>query len=110
MSILVVILALGVVQLALALHVRNTLLSSAHEGARLAAHSDRSFADGEARTAQLLETALGGNEVEISSRPTVIQGSPGVVVEVTSSVPLIGMWGVGTMTVEARAYQEVPRG
>jgi Flp pilus assembly protein TadG len=49
---------LAVVQLALALHVRNTLVACAGEGARYAAAVDRSLADGIERTKACITTSL----------------------------------------------------
>ncbi|MET0782884.1 MAG: TadE/TadG family type IV pilus assembly protein, partial [Leifsonia flava] len=53
-SVLLTTLALAVVQLALALHVRNTVIDAAAEGARYAALADNTLADGEERTRMLI--------------------------------------------------------
>ena len=45
---LLVLLVLGIAQVGLAIHVRNTVVACAAEGARLAANADRSPADGAA--------------------------------------------------------------
>ena len=51
---------LGVLQVGLVLHVRNTLTSAASEGARFAATVDRGPAEGAARTRQQISHALAG--------------------------------------------------
>ena len=57
-SVLLLVLVLGIVQLGIALHVRNTLVASAAEGARYAANADRDLADGEQRTREVIGEAL----------------------------------------------------
>jgi Flp pilus assembly protein TadG len=51
---LLVVLALSVIQLALALHVRTTVLDAAAEGARTAALAGATRADGVERTRDLI--------------------------------------------------------
>jgi hypothetical protein len=109
-SILVIAIAMGVIQLAVALHVRNMLISAASEGARLAATNDRSIGDGVARTELLLSDSIGGYEVSVSGGGTVIDGASAVEITVTAPVPVAGFWGIGTMTVSGRAMEEVDRG
>lgn len=109
-SILVVAVALGVIQLAIVLHVRNILISSAHEGAHYAALADKSLADGEARTQMLVGSALGGIPTELSSQQVLLQGAPAVELTVAARVPVIGMWGIGEQRVTAHALAEVPNG
>ncbi len=94
--VLVVVLPLflGIAQLALVLHVRNTLTSAASEGARYAATADRSFADGEARTRSQITGALAGRFAQqVTAVPDDVQGAPGVEVRVVAEVPPLGLWG-----------------
>lgn len=109
-SALVVALALGVVQLALTLHVRNVLVSCASEGARLAAANDRALADGTARTDSLIETSLGGYAHDTAAAVVTVDGAQVVQVEITAPVPVVGLWGIGSMTVTAHAFEESDRG
>ncbi|WP_291383094.1 TadE/TadG family type IV pilus assembly protein [Demequina sp.] len=109
-SILVITIAMGVIQLTLALHVRNMLSSAASEGARLAAANDRDLNDGAMRTEFLLSESLGGYDVNVVASDTVIDGAPATRVTVTAPVPVFGLWGVGTMSVSGRAFEEVDRG
>jgi len=109
-SILVITIAMGVIQLAVALHVRNMLISAASEGARLAATNDRGLEEGVHRTDVLLADSLGGYETHVAASDTVIDGAPATQVTVTAPVPVFGMWGLGTMSVSARAFEEADRG
>lgn len=103
---LVVLIGLAVVQLVLALHVRNTLKSSAYEGARFAAQADQSLADGQARSLEMARSALGGIEVVPTVTLETHPGADVVVVTLEAPVPLVGLWGPGTMEVSARAFAE----
>lgn len=103
---LVVLLGLALVQLVLVLHVRSTLTSSAYEGAHHAAQADRSLADGEARARQLAADALGGLEVEATATTATVDGAAVVTVDVTAPLPVVGLWGPGTLRVDARAFDE----
>lgn len=109
-SALLVVLVTGVLQLALSLHVRNTMVACAAEGARVAAAGDRSLADGERRTAGLLRDSLGSYEVEVGASEGAVNGVPVAVITVSAPVPVLGLWGVGSMTVSVRALEEVDRG
>jgi Flp pilus assembly protein TadG len=109
-AILVVIIALGVIQLAAALHVRNMAISAASEGARLAAAHDRGLAEGEARTRDLLESSIGDVSATVEASTSTVFGADAVLMEVELPVPVFGLWGVGSMHVRAHALKEVDRG
>jgi Flp pilus assembly protein TadG len=109
-AILVVIIALGVIQLAAALHVRNMAISAAAEGARLAAANDRGLADGEARTRELLTASIGHPGASVQASTASILGADAVLVEVDLPVPVFGLWGFGSIHVQAHALEEVNRG
>ena len=100
---------LGILQLALVLHVRNTLTAAASEGARYAATVDRSEAAGADRTRQQISGALAGRFArDVRSRPTTVHGAPGVEVDVTAVVPPLGLWGPGVrLDVSGHAVEEV---
>ena len=92
--VLLVPLVLGVLQLGLVLHVRNTLTSAASEGARVAATYDRGPADGVERTRQLISTSLSRDYAEnVMATQTDSNGYPGVEVVVRASVPALGLFG-----------------
>lgn len=101
---------LGIVQVGLVLHVRNTLTSAASEGARHAAAYDRGPADGAARTRAVISGVLAERFAgQVAASETEVDGYPGVVVAVHAEVPALGMWGPGVrLQVEAHAVEEAP--
>jgi Flp pilus assembly protein TadG len=107
-SILVVVLILAVVQFAMALYIRNTLISAAGEGARFAAAADRMPADGAAHTRELIKSSLPDSYADnVSAGYETVQGVPTVVVEVHASLPVFGWLGPAkTLTVSGHAMEE----
>ncbi|SFR74846.1 TadE-like protein [Agromyces sp. CF514] len=94
-GVLLTVLALAVVQLALALHVRNTLLDAAAEGARFAALAGSSPADGVARTRDLIDAAISAEySRDVVATTASIGGAPAIEVRVRSTLPVIGLLGV----------------
>lgn len=84
----------GVLQVALTLHVRNTLASAAAEGARHAALQGSSPEQGEAKILAQVATALpGGITPEVDVHPAVVAGSYGYEAVVEASVPVLGLGG-----------------
>ncbi|GAB3064338.1 TadE family protein [Sediminivirga luteola] len=108
LSAMLVLVFLVVAQLALALHVRNTLIDSAAAGARLAAMGDRSLEEGERRTAELIATALHeGYARDIEARIVTAAGVEVVEVTVRAPVPLAGLLGPPeTLQLRGRALVE----
>lgn len=99
----------GVLQLGFTLHTRNTLVSSAAEGARIAARQGSSDADGVTRARELIRASLADNYADDISvgTDTTASGVRVVVVTVRAPVPIIGPFGVGeTMEVVGRAFDE----
>ncbi|WP_237195451.1 TadE/TadG family type IV pilus assembly protein [Rothia nasimurium] len=93
-SALVVLLFLGVLQVAFALFTRNVLQDAASQGARYGAMLDREPADGEERTRDLLYSVLPDRySTTISSSITQWQGVEAVQITVTAPVPLLGPFG-----------------
>ena len=101
-------LVLGILQVALVLHVRNTLAAAAAEGARYAATLDRGPADGAARTRSQIDGAVSGRFArDVDAHPTVVDGAPGVEVVVHATVPALGLGGPGIeLTVSGHAVEE----
>lgn len=92
---LLAVLTLSVLQLGLALHVRNTALDAAAEGARVAALADSGLGEGEQRTRDLLRTALSpGYAREVTSGYRDVSGTPTVEVTVVVPLPLLGLVGI----------------
>ncbi|WP_326502515.1 TadE/TadG family type IV pilus assembly protein [Rothia nasimurium] len=96
-SALVVLLFLGVLQVAFALFTRNVLQDAASQGARYGAMLDKIPADGEERTRELLYSVLPSHySATISSSVTQWQGADAVQVTVVAPVPLLGPFGTAT--------------
>lgn len=94
-AVLLTVLALAVVQLALALHVRNTLLDAAAEGARYAALAGSSASDGVARTQDLIGAAISAEYAQdVAAAHSSIDGVQVVAVTVRATLPVIGLLGV----------------
>ena len=106
---LVLAVAVGVLQVVLALHVRSTLTAAAAEGARAGALAGSSAVVAERRTRDVLADALGGEAAErIQADRVRVNGVPVVRVSITGRLPLIGLLGPSTLTVEGHAMQELP--
>jgi Flp pilus assembly protein TadG len=104
---LVLLVALAVVQLGLALHVRATLTSAAAEGARAASLAGADAEAGVRRTTTLLEESLTGSVVRrITARPAVVDTLDVMVVRVEARLPLVGLLGPAMLEVEGRALRE----
>lgn len=94
-SALLTILTLAVIQLGLALLIRNTVLDAASEGARYAALADNSGSDGILRTRDLISTALGPDYArDIRASTGNYLGHPAAIITVRAPLPLIGLVGV----------------
>jgi Flp pilus assembly protein TadG len=101
---------LGILQVALVLHVRNTLVSAASEGARYGATADRSLADAEAKTREQIDGAISARFAQnVSASSTSIGGAPAVEVRVEATVPALGIGGPGIhLSVVGHAVEEQP--
>ncbi|NNM46286.1 TadE/TadG family type IV pilus assembly protein [Knoellia koreensis] len=99
---------LGIVQLGLALHVRNTLIASASEGARFGARADVDPAIGAERARSLIASSLSdrfARDVSVSVEDA--DGVQVVVVRVRAPLPVIGLVGPGDgFDVVGRAFEE----
>ena len=92
---LLTIMTLSVVQLGLALHVRNTIVDAAAEGARFGALADNTLDDGVTRTTDLITTALGPDYArDVSASYGTYLGHPASIVTVRTPMPLIGLVGI----------------
>jgi hypothetical protein len=101
---------LGVVQLGLDLHVRNTLVACASEGARYAANADRTLVDGETRARQCITSSLRASYAEDVHADVVSDaGMPTVEVTVRAPLPLVAFAGPSrALVVHGHALQELP--
>ncbi|MFJ2506234.1 TadE/TadG family type IV pilus assembly protein [Microbacterium sp. NPDC087592] len=101
-------LTLGVLQLALAVYVRNVVHDAAVEGAYQAALADTTQEEGIARTQEVITRAIGASYAEdVRIGASGATGQETVDVRVRSTFPLLGLIGVPfAMEVEAHAPVE----
>ncbi|WP_216853616.1 TadE/TadG family type IV pilus assembly protein [Phytoactinopolyspora halotolerans] len=109
-SALLAILFLAILQMAFVVHVRNTLIASAAEGARYAANANRTLADGAARTEALIAESLSPSLArDVTSRMIDLDGAATVEVNVVTTLPLAGLLGVDRgLSVSGHAVAEIP--
>ncbi|MFD1211005.1 TadE family protein [Arthrobacter sp. GCM10027362] len=100
-----VLMCMSIVQLALVLHVRNTLIDAAGSGARYGTLADRGPSDARDRTVSLITSSLGPSYAREVAAEAVDSG-PGRMlrVTVTSPLPAFGLLGPAqAMTVQGHA-------
>jgi TadE-like protein len=107
------LLFLSVVQLGLVVHVRNTLIDCAAQGARYGARAGRAPSDGIARTRQLVALELSaGYEARLSEVTADVverSGVAAVEVRLRAPLPLVGLVGpAGELSVAGHAFAEQP--
>jgi hypothetical protein len=91
---LLTIFFVSIIQLALILHVRNTLIDAAASGARYGTLADRSADDARRRTGELINTALNADFArDIQTREVTFQGLRTLEVTVRAPLPVIGLIG-----------------
>lgn len=107
--VLLVPLVLGIAQVGLVLHVRNTLASAASEGARAAAPLGATPDDGAVRTRETIRRALAdGYAEDVSASWTTVSGVAGAEVVVHARVPALGLFGPSVpLTARGHAVREV---
>jgi Flp pilus assembly protein TadG len=94
-SVLLTALTLSVLQLGLTLHVRNTIIDAAAEGARFAALADNRPSDGVARTKELITVAIGSDYADdVTAQSGTFLGHPSIDIRVVARLPLLGLIGV----------------
>lgn len=109
-SVLAAAIFLAVVQVGIAVHVRNTLVAAAGDGARYGAAAGRSPDDATARTREVIATALSETYARtVDAGYATVDDIPTVVVRITAPLPVFGLVGLtGDLTVEAHALAETP--
>lgn len=108
-SVVLLPIVLGIVQVVLVLHVRATLAAAASEGARLAATAGSSPGEGVARTRSQIAEAVGaGYARDVEVHRVTIDGAPAIEITVRAEVPALGLGGPAVeLSVSGRAVQEV---
>ncbi len=107
---LLVLVVLAVLQVAVAVHVRSTVVAAATEGARAAAVADGRLSDGVRRTRELVTASLpasyGG---DVTAWYEDDAGLRTVAVQVRAPLPVLGLLGPdGDLTVVGHAVVEPP--
>ena len=88
------VLFVAVLQVGVTLHVRNTLISCASEGARLGARTGSSPQEGVARTRQLIAESISARFAgDVSADVTSAGGMQVVAVRVRAPLPVLGLLG-----------------
>lgn len=102
-------LTLAILQFGFAVYVRNIVHDAASEGAHYAALADRDPLDGIERTALVITRAIGPQYAEdISAGEAEALGHPTVVIQVRTTLPLIGLIGIaGGLQLSAQAPREM---
>jgi len=94
-GVLLTILTLSVIQLGLALLIRNSVQDAASEGARYGALADNTIGDGVGRAKDLITTAIGPTYAKhVSVKRGSYDGYPAAIVTVKTPLPLIGLIGI----------------
>lgn len=107
------VLFLSIVQLGLVVHVRNTLIDCAAQGARYGARAGRVPTDGIARTRELVAAELSPGYAarlsDVSASIVSRSGVPAVELRLTAPLPLVGLLGPsGELSVQGHAFAEQP--
>jgi hypothetical protein len=103
------LLFLAVFQLGLALHIRNTLIACASEGARYGARADATPQDGVARARELIRASLSDRYADYvtADTATTVDGILVVQLHIDAPLPVIGPLGPDHfLQVQARAFSE----
>jgi Flp pilus assembly protein TadG len=102
------VLFLAVFQLGLALHIRNTLIACASEGARYGARANATPQDGVARAHRLITASLSDQYAEhVTAETATVDGIVVVRLRVEAPMPILGRLGPDRMlSVQAQAFSE----
>ncbi|GAA3648192.1 TadE/TadG family type IV pilus assembly protein [Microbacterium marinilacus] len=108
---LLTVLTLAVLQLGLAVYVRNVVHDAAVEGAHQAALADATPAHGVERTREIIVRAVGAAYADdISASHESIGGMASITVAVRTTLPVVGLLGIpSALEVEASAPVETLR-
>lgn len=106
---LVTLIFVALIQLALALHVRNTVADAASSAARYGALGDRTAADARERATMLVGNALGPNYIQdVSVNVESRDGLNVLSVSITAPLPVLGLFGP-SRTLEMTGHAVITR-
>lgn len=102
--ILLVPLVLGIIHVALVMHVRNTLTSAASAGARSGVGLDSTPEHGIERARELIDASIAGRYASnVTARRTTLEGIAVIEVRIVAEVPAVGLLGPAT-SIESRGH------
>ncbi|EEH63759.1 hypothetical protein HMPREF0044_0778 [Gleimia coleocanis DSM 15436] len=105
-QVLVLILVSATLQLAFALHIRNSAVDAASEAARYLSLRNASEAQARLRAQALLESSFAGTQATVSFRLETVGELDKVTASVATTLPIIGPWGLPeSLQVEASAWR-----
>ena len=105
---MLILMVLGLICLALTMHVRSVIIDAAAEGARLGAQTG-SAEQARSRTAELVGASLGEDYASaIESGRVATAAGPAIAVSVRAPIPLLGlgMPGPRILAAQAEAIEE----
>lgn len=107
-SLILIPLVLGLIQVGITLHVRNTLASATSEGARHAAREGATLDEGARATRdRVSQTIADGYLMDVTAERAVVEGAAGVEIQARAGVPALGLFGPAiTVEVSGRAVIE----
>jgi Flp pilus assembly protein TadG len=102
------VLFLAVFQLGLALHIRNTLIACASEGARYGARANATPQDGVARAQRLITASLSDRYAEhVTAERVLVNGIVVMRLRAEAPLPILGRLGPDrVLSVQAQAFSE----
>lgn len=106
--VLVAAIGLGLIQVAVTVHVHHTLTACASEGARVAARQDA--LDHAAERAESCARSAVAVEATATVERVPVDGLAGIRVTLAGPAPVLGVWRVGGMEATARAIDEAALG
>ena len=107
-ALLLVLLVVTIVQVALALYVRNVVVDAAGEGARHGALLGGDRQGAVERTQQIITASVSDDYAQqITAEYVTIGGIETLVVSVTAPVPVFGLVGIGQVEAEGHGVLEL---
>ncbi len=109
-SVLLLFLFCGILQLGFVLHTRNLWIAAAQDGARFGANADRDAGDAEARARQVVSDAMSprvAGRLDVRARVTVEDGVRVMEVRMSGPLPVVFLpIAVADLAVEGHALEE----
>ncbi|WGH90952.1 pilus assembly protein [Auritidibacter ignavus] len=105
----IAVLMVSIMQLAVIIHTRNTMIDAASAGARYAGLADKSVSDGVERAETLLtESIPGASQAQVSAQVSAVPGGDGaelITITVEHGIPMVGFVAAPvTWEVSGHAY------